>query len=539
MPKEPTFDSRRSPILATRGMVASSQPLATQAGLSILMQGGNAAAAAVATAAALNVTEPCSTGIGGDCFALYYEAKTKAVTALNGSGRAPTGLTIELIRKQNLENERLEISDPFHPHTVTVPGACAGWCDFVERHGSMPMSEILAPAIRLAEEGFPVAPLTSYFWSRGAARGLGRELTIEGRGPKAGEVFRNPGLARTFRAVAEGGKEVFYRGEIAQKIVAALQARGGVMTLNDLAAHTSTWDEPISTSYRDVRVWECPPNGQGLAALIALNILEGFDLATLDPASPRRLHLIIEALRLAFADTRWYAADPAFNPAPLAGLLSKDYATERRKLIDSSRATVDHKHGSPVAGSDTVYFCAVDGQGNACSFINSNYMGFGTGLIPEGTGFSLQNRGHNFSLDPTHPNALAPGKRPYHTIIPGLITRADGSLFGPFGVMGGFMQPQGHAQVVIGMIDDGLDPQAALNRPRICLEPGQADGRVGIEDGLPPESVAALARMGHEVFAVSGYRRAMFGRGQIIRRDPDGVLWGGSDPRADGCAMGF
>jgi len=539
MPKEPTFDSRRSPILATRGMVASSQPLATQAGLSILMQGGNAAAAAVATAAALNVTEPCSTGIGGDCFALYYEAKTKAVTALNGSGRAPTGLTIELIRKQNLENERLEISDPFHPHTVTVPGACAGWCDFVERHGSMPMSEILAPAIRLAEEGFPVAPLTSYFWSRGAARGLGRELTIEGRGPQAGEIFRNPGLARTFRAVAEGGKEVFYRGEIAQKIVAALQARGGVMTLNDLAAHTSTWDEPISTSYRDVRVWECPPNGQGLAALIALNILEGFDLATLDPASPRRLHLIIEALRLAFADTRWYAADPAFNPAPLAGLLSKDYATERRKLIDSSRATVDHKHGSPVAGSDTVYFCAVDGQGNACSFINSNYMGFGTGLIPEGTGFSLQNRGHNFSLDPTHPNALAPGKRPYHTIIPGLITRADGSLFGPFGVMGGFMQPQGHAQVVIGMIDDGLDPQAALNRPRICLEPGQADGRVGIEDGLPPESVAALARMGHEVFAVSGYRRAMFGRGQIIRRDPDGVLWGGSDPRADGCAMGF
>jgi gamma-glutamyltranspeptidase/glutathione hydrolase len=520
-------------------MVASSQPLATQAGLSILMQGGNAADAAVATAAALNVTEPCSTGIGGDCFALYYDAKTKGVTALNGSGRAPAALTIELIRKQGLANERLEIADPFHPHTVTAPGACAGWCDFVERHGSMPMAEILAPAIRLAEEGFPVAPLTSFFWSRGVARGLGRELTIEGRGPRAGEVFRNPGLARTFRLVAEGGKEAFYRGEIARKIVKTLQAQGGVMTLGDLAAHTSTWDEPISTAYHRVQVWECPPNGQGLAALIALNILEGLGLASLDPLSPRRLHLIIEALRLAFADTRWYVADPAFNPAPLAGLLSKDYAAQRRRLINHSRATLDHRHGLPVAGSDTVYFCVVDGLGNACSFINSNYWGFGTGIVPEGTGFSLQNRGHNFILDPIHPNALAPRKRPYHTIIPGLITRADGSLFGPFGVMGGFMQPQGHAQVVIGMLDDGLDPQAALDRPRVCLEPGQTDGRVGVEQGVPPESAAALAGMGHEVFLVSGYERAMFGRGQIIRRDPDGVLWGGSDPRADGCAMGF
>ncbi|MEK7784011.1 MAG: gamma-glutamyltransferase family protein, partial [Chloroflexota bacterium] len=417
MTAEPKFDSYRSPVLATRGMVASSQPLATQAGLSILMQGGNAADAAVATAAALNVAEPTSTGIGGDCFALYFDAAAKTVTALNGSGRAPAGLSIELIRKQGLENGRLEISDPFHAHCVTVPGAGAGWCDLIERHGSMPLATILAPAIRLAEEGFPVAPLTSYFWSRSASR-IDRSLTIDRRGPKAGELFRNPGLGRTFRAVAEGGKDAFYRGEVARKIAATVQKHGGVMTTDDLAAHTSTWDEPISATYRGLRAWECPPNGQGLTALIALNILEGFDIANLDPLSPERLHLIIEALRIAFADTRWYVADPAFNPAPLDGLLSKAYAAERRKLINPSLATTDTKHGSPVAGSDTVYFCVVDGKGNACSFINSNYMGFGTGLVPEGTGFSLKNRGHNFSLGPDHPNALAPRKRPYHTIIP-------------------------------------------------------------------------------------------------------------------------
>jgi gamma-glutamyltranspeptidase/glutathione hydrolase len=539
---EPKFDSYRSPVLATRGMVATSQPLATQAGLSILMDGGNAADATVAAAAALNVAEPTSTGIGGDCFALYYDAQTQAVTALNGSGRAPAALTIDLIRNQNLAGDDFEIADPFHAHCVTAPGACAGWCDLVERHGTMPMSQALAPAIRLAEEGFPVAPLTSYFWGRGAQRQLkdrGRELTIDGRGPKAGELFRNAGLGRTFRMVAEGGKDAFYRGEIGRKIVGVVQKYGGVMTEDDLAAHTSTWDAPISTTYRGQRVWECPPNGQGLTALIALNILEGFDLASLDPLSPERLHLIIESLRLAFADTRWYVADPAFNPAPLDGLLSKQYAAQRRAIINRSKATTDTKHGSPVAGSDTVYFCVVDGQGNACSFINSNYMGFGTGIVPEGTGFSLQNRGHNFSLDPDHPNALAPRKRPYHTIIPGLITRADGSLFGPFGVMGGFMQPQGHAQVVVGMIDDALDPQAVLNRPRISLEPGGPSGGVAVEEGIPMEAVLRLEAMGHRVQLISGYGRAVFGRGQIIRREPDGVLWGGSDPRADGCAFGF
>ncbi|MBM2847408.1 MAG: uncharacterized protein HW418_350 [Anaerolineales bacterium] len=554
---EPTFDSYRSPVLARRGMVASSQPLASQAGLSILVQGGNAADAAVATAAALNVTEPTSTGLGGDMFALFYDARARQVTALNGSGRAPTALTIDLLEQQNLiSNRQSKISNqtrqlpPYHAHTVTVPGACAGWCDLITRHGTMPLAEILAPAIRLADEGFPVAPLTAHFWQRGAENQLasapgGRALTLDGRGPRAGEIFRNPGLARAFRAIAEGGKEAYYQGDIARSIAQVVQEAGGAMTVEDLAAHESTWDEPISTTYRGVRVWECPPNGQGLAALIALNALEGFELSRQDPLGVDRWHLLIEAMRLAFADTRWYVADPKFFDIPLAGLLSKEYAATRRQIINPERATLDTKRGAPVAGSGTVYFCVVDGQGNACSFINSNYMGFGTGIVPAGAagpwGFTLQNRGHNFSLDPAHPNALAPHKRPYHTIIPGLLTReADGSLYAPFGVMGGFMQPQGHMQVVVGMIDDGLDPQAALNRPRFCIDSASAGGKVHLERGIPRATLAELAKRRHPLQPdVSGYARALFGRGQIIRREPDGVLWGGSDPRADGCAMGF
>ena len=532
------FTSRRSPVYGRRGMIAASQPLAVAAGLELLAAGGSAADAAVATAAALNVAEPTSTGIGGDCFALYFEAATGQVTALNGSGRAPAGLTLERLRREGFGREL----PPYHPYTITVPGACAGWCDLVERHGRLPLARILVPAIHLAEEGFPVTPITAYFWQRGAERQLaqapgGRELTIEGRGPRPGEIFRNPGLARTLRAVAEGGKAAFYRGVIAEAIAATIQAAGGCMTVEDLAGHTSTWDEPISTVYRGLRVWECPPNGQGITALLALNILEDFDLTKLDPLSPERLHLVIEAMRLAFADARWYVADPQFTNMPVYQLLSKQYAADRRKLINPARATLDQRRGAPAAGSDTVYFSVVDGDGNACSFINSNYMGFGTGIVPAGWGFSLQNRGHNFNLDPGHPNALAPGKRPYHTIIPGMMTR-DGRLIGPFGVMGGFMQPQGHVQVVLALADDGLDPQAALDRPRFCIGDGTAGGRVSLEAGIPAATVAALAAMGHPVDSVSGYERALFGRGQIILRDPDsGVLYGGSDPRADGCAM--
>ncbi len=571
---EQTYPSRRSPVMGRGGMVASSQPLATAAGLEILARGGNAADAAVAVAAALNVTEPTSTGIGGDMFALYYEAASGRIAALNGSGRAPAALTLDRIRREGLTE-----LPPYHPYTVTVPGACAGWCDLLERHGTLGLPAVLAPAIRLAEEGFPVAPVTAYFWQRAAERQLksalnGLEMTLDGRGPNPGETFRNPGLARTLRLVAEGGKKAFYEGEIAEAIVSTLREAGGCMTLDDLAAHTSTWDEPISTTYGGLRLWECPPNGQGITALLALNILEGFDLPA-DPLHPDRLHLEIEALRLAFADTRWYVADPHFpgvrnlqtsdirnqeiSESGYLALLSKSYAAGRRRLLDPRRATLNQRRGAPVAGSDTVYFCVVDQWGNACSFINSNYMGFGTGIVPKGWGFTLQNRGHNFSLDPAHPNALAPGKRPYHTIIPAMITKIGkqglgkqetlspnsllpdsllpDSLFAAFGVMGGFMQPQGHLQVFLALAQ-GLDPQTALDLPRFCIEDGTAGGTVALEEGIPAETIADLAARGHPVRRVTGWERALFGRGQVILRDLEtGILTGGSDPRADGCAM--
>lgn len=537
------FDSHRSPVVGKRGMVATSQPLAVAAGLEILAQGGNAADAAVAAAAALNVTEPTSTGIGGDCFALYFNAADRKVSALNGSGRAPAALSLERLQTEGFSQEL----PPFHPYTITVPGACAGWCDLVEKFGRLEMSQVLTPAIRLAEDGFPVAPITAYFWSRGVERQLstargGMELTINGRAPKAGEIFSNPGLGRTLRTVAQGGKNSFYQGVIAEAVVDVIDQAGGCLSLSDLAAHNSTWDTPISTIYRGLRIWECPPNGQGLAALLALNILEGIDLTEMPPNSAARLHFEIEAMRLAFADSSWYVADPVFNPTPVEELLSDDYAAQRRQLINPSRATIDQQHGKPTSSSDTVYLSVVDGNGNACSFINSNYMGFGTGIVPTGWGFSLHNRGHNFRLDADHPNALEPGKRPYHTIIPAMATipgsNGDDVLFASFGVMGGFMQPQGHLQVVVSMAVDQLNPQQALDLPRFCIDGGEASGRVFLEDGISPEVINELTAMDHDLEPVSGHGRAVFGRGQIILREAQtGTLWGGSDPRADGCAM--
>jgi len=539
------FISRRSPVYGLGGMVATSQPLAVAAGLEILSKGGNAADAAVATAASLNVTEPTSTGLGGDCFALYFQASTGQITALNGSGRAPASLTIECVRKDGFTDNL----PPFHPYTITVPGACAGWCDLLDRHGRLPLTQILAPAIRLAEEGFPVSPITSYFWERSAKRLSdvpgGMELTIDGRAPRAGEIFHNYGLARTLRRIVAEGKVAFYQGEIAEAMASVIQQAGGCLTVDDLAAHTSTWEQPISTAYRHVRVWECPPNGQGMATLLALNLLEGYDISSMPPLSTQRLHLMIEAMHLAFADTRWYVADPAFNPAPLDWLLSKEYAVERRKMIHADRATLDQPCGTPTSSSDTVYLSVVDAEGNACSFINSNYMGFGTGIVPSGWGFTLQNRGSGFSLDPSHPNALEPRKRPYHTIIPGMITvDSNGSsslpniLYASFGVMGGFMQPQGHMQVVLSLVDDHLNPQDALDRPRFCIHDGTSENQVVLEEGISPHVQAELSRLGHEVKAARGFERSTFGRGQIICRDASNdVLCGGSDPRADGCAM--
>jgi gamma-glutamyltranspeptidase/glutathione hydrolase len=511
------------------GMVASSQRLATRAGLDVLRAGGHAADAAVAVAAALNVTEPASTGLGGDMFALVYEAGARKVTGLNGSGRAAAALAA---------------GRPFPPHharAVTVPGACAGWCDLHAKYGRLPLTRALEPAIRLAEEGFPVAPWSAQGWAGGEAllraHPGGGELLVDGRAPRAGETFRNPTLARTLRTIASGGKDAYYRGGIGRAVVDAVRKAGGDLDDGDLARHASTWTEPISTTYRGHRVWECPPNGQGLTALIALNLLEGFELRGQDPLGADRAHLLLDTLRLAFADTRWYVADPAVSKVPVAELLSKDYAAKRRALIDPRRALPRAMRGAPAAGSDTVYFCVVDAEGNACSFINSNYMGFGTGIVPEGCGFSLQNRGAGFHFEPGHPNVSAPGKRPYHTIIPGMITRADGSLYAPFGVMGGFMQPQGHVQVVVGLLDDGLSPQAAVERPRFCLQPDDAAGRAEFEEGFPAATIRDLEARGHALSGgVSGWARALFGRGQVIRRSREGALEGGSDPRADGDA---
>ncbi|RMH43806.1 MAG: gamma-glutamyltransferase family protein [Deltaproteobacteria bacterium] len=535
------FRSRRSPVYATGGAVATSQPLATEAGVWTLRRGGNAADAALAAAAVLAVTEPTSCGIGGDCFALYYEAATAKVCALNGSGRAPAGLSVDAVRAAGLT-----ALPPYHALTVTVPGAVAAWADLSTRFGTRPLGDVFAPAIRLADEGFPVAPITAYFWALEAEHKLrsspgGHQLLLGGRAPAAGERIRNGALADVLRRIAAGGPDAFYRGPIAAAIARAVRDAGGVLGEEDLADHRSAWVDPIATRYRDVVVHECPPNGQGLVALLALNILRHRGVADLEPLGADRLHEVIEALRLAFADARACVADPDVASAPIAELLDDAYARARAAQIDRARATVDVQAGSPIGGSDTVYLAAVDGDGNACSLIFSNYMGFGTGIVPDRLGFSLQNRGHGFSLDPTHPNALAPGKRPYHTIIPAMATRAgDGSLYACFGVMGGFMQPQGHVQVLLALVDDGDDPQAALDRPRVCVRGGDAAGAVAVEDGIAPDVVAELARRGHDVQVVAGHQRALFGRGQVIVFDPDGdVLCAGSDPRADGCALGL
>jgi gamma-glutamyltranspeptidase/glutathione hydrolase len=522
-------------------MVATSQPLATKAGLDMLDAGGTAADAAVAAGAVLGVTEPMSTGIGGDAFALFYEAESGEVRAINGSGRSPSGLTLATIEAQGLTSGLPR----GHPHTVTVPGAVACWFDLVGAFGNLSMQQILTPAIRLAQGGFPVGPITARAWESAALRspespGLA-ELLIEGRPPRMGEAFRNPGLARALGMLAEGGVRAFYDGEIAGAIVAEIQGAGGLMTMEDLARHRSEWVSPISTSYRGLRIWECPPNGQGLTTLLALNILQGFDLASLAPLGEQRLHLMVEALRLAFADAFWYVADPDFGAMPLAELLSEDFARGRRGQIDPDRAMAPPARGGPVYSSDTVYLSVVDGDGNACSFINSLYERFGSGIVPQGWGFALQNRGLNFRLTADHPNAIAPGKRPYHTIIPAMATREDGSLFASFGVMGGFMQPQGQTQVVLGLWDDGLDPQAALDRPRLCLlgDYGLTGGELALEEGITLQTMGALIRKGHRVRPVRGFDRSVFGRGQIIVHDSgNGVLTGGSDPRADGCALG-
>ena len=531
------FKSRRSMVSARRGLVGASNPLAAQAGLNILRQGGNAADAAIATSAVMNVTEPGSCGIGGDCFALYYDAQTKQVSALNGSGRAPQALTLDTVRALGWQE-----MNPFHAHAVTVPGAVRGWQDLLQRHGSMRLAYVLTDAIHYASEGYPTAPVFGLRWQRSAAflqkAAYAEDYLPNGAPPTAGQIVRLPGLARTLRAIADGGADAFYTGPIAQAIVDSLAEAGGCMSLDDLKAHRSTWDQPIKTDYHGITVYECPPNGQGLTALIALNIAEQFDLKARSWSDPERLHLMVECMRLAWADAHEYIADMRRAAVPVAALLSKEYAAQRAKLISPARTLEPPPlPGDLPGGADTIYLSVVDGAGNACSFIKSLYMGFGVGIVAKGTGVWLQNRGAGFSLQAGHRNALAPGKRPYHTIIPGLALQGD-ALWASFGVMGGFMQPQGHFQVINALVDDALNPQEALNRPRWYIQDGAPGGALLLEEGLPVKTMAALAARGHRVRPISGMRRGIFGRGQVIRR-VDGVLHGGSEPRADGQIAAF
>jgi gamma-glutamyltranspeptidase / glutathione hydrolase len=513
------------------GMVASSQRHASAVGARVLRSGGTAADACVAMDAMLHVTEPASTSLGGDLFALYYDAQTRHVTALNASGRSPRNRALEDVARDDrgLIPER-------HGDAVTVPGVCAGWFDLVARHGRLTVAALIEPATDAAESGFEVAPVAAAVWDRNLPQLQSTELTIDGRAPRVGERFRNPGLARVLRAIAAGGRDAFYRGEIADRVAAAVRAAGGAMTADDLAAHRSAWEEPISAAYRGVHVWECPPNGQGLAALLALAMLDGYPVEPF--GTTERAHAQIEALRLGFADARWYVADPAVAPAPLDELLSADYVAARRALIDPGRAAGDVRRGSPAGIPGTVYHCAVDAQGNACSVVSSTFASFGSGIVPPGLGFTLQNRACGFVLEPGRPNVYAPGKRPYHTIIPGLLTRADGALWGPFGVMGGPMQPQGHLQVVMALVDDNASPQDALDRPRFFIEPEIDGGRVYLETGTSSSVADGLRARGHDIVVdPPTYGRSMFGRGQVILQRADGSLVGGSDRRADGCAL--
>jgi len=531
------FDSRRSTVLAKNGMVATSQPLAAMAGLRTLIDGGNAVDAAIATAAVLNVVEPMSTGVGGDMFALVWNNDEKKIHAINGSGRSAAASSLE-----ELTSKGLDRMPDFGAHSITVPGAVHGWETLIKAHGTMPLSEVLKPAIQYAEDGYPVSDVISFQWSTEQKKLMqvpsGEEMLLNGIPPKQGEVMRIPTLGRTLRAIAEGGAVAFYQGEIGPKIAAFVQQQGGWISAEDMAAHTSDWEEPISTDYRGVTCWELPPSDHGLAALEALNIAEGFDIPSMGAQSADAYHHLVESMRLAFADAFRYIADPSKVAVPTKEMLSKEFAAQRRSLIDPTRAMTTVPYGQVQTGGDTVYISVVDGKGNACSFIYSVYSNFGTGMVVPGTGIVMHNRGSLFSLDKDHPNALAPNKRPYHTIIPGMTT-VNGELQLCYGVMGAFMQPQGHLQVISNMVDFGMDPQQALNALRFMI----SSDVVSLEEGVPPELVTELERRGHRTTIISSYYRGItggVGGAQMIQRDPaTGVLRGASEPRKDGCAVGW
>ena len=533
------FQSRRSPVFARNGAVATSQPLAAQAGLQVLKDGGNAVDAAVAMAATLNVVEPASTGIGGDMFCLIWDPKERRVAALNGSGRSAAAANVADVKKKG--HASIPTQGPDAAFSVSVPGTVHGWETALAQYGRMGLRDVMRQAIDYALNGYVVSPVIANGWKGNLEKIMARPSGIEvmpgGRAPKAGEVVRLPELGRTMQKIAEGGSQAFYTGEVAKKIADFVQAEGGWITADDLAKHHSDWDQAISVDYRGVTVWECPPNGQGIAALMALNIAEGFDIAGMGAQSADRYHYLVESMRRGFADALQYVADPRVVEVPIGPLLSKDYANRRRAGI-SGKADPNVSYGDPMGSADTIYCTAIDGDGMACSLINSLYQGFGSGLIVPTTGIALQNRGALFSFDTDHPNYLQGGKRPYQTIIPAMATRGD-DVWLSFGVMGGFQQPQGHMQVVSNMVDFGMNSQEALDALRYSINV-EEDGKVRVEEDMPAETVAELKKRGHDVKVVKGMERTMFGGGQVISRDPDtGVLCAGSEPRKDGQALGW
>lgn len=520
----------RSDVIARDGVVASSQPLATQAGLEIIRKGGNAVDAAVAVAAVLDVVEPFSTGCGGDAFVLIHLSGSSRPLSYNGSGRSGSLVSLQELLDLGWTSIPARGGPP-----VTVPGALHLWCYVVEKHGALEMKDILAPAIHYARNGFPVSPIIAQDW-RGIIRVLKNDSAREiyapnGKVPIKGQVMNNPDLANTFERIIEDGPSAFYSGKIAESIVNTVQKHGGFLTMEDLAAHKTTLTKPISVSYRGIDVFEHPPNSQGFAALSMLNIMETFDFSEFSPLSTERYHLMIEAKKLAYADLHQHNADPTFYDIPLKKLLSKSYARNRAKMIDANHAMTVYAPGL-LLGQDTAYFATADRAGNAVSFINSLYMGIGSGLVAPGTGIKLQNRGHLFSLDSEHPNCYAPKKLPFHTIIPSALYK-DGKLMGVYGIMGGAHQAQAHGQFVSNVVDYGMSPQDALDYPR--FDHDHSTNKVGLENGISPQIQGELRKRGHIlIHETSSY----FGGGQAIFRLDEAWI-AGSDFRKDGQAAGF
>ena len=523
--------SSRSEVIAPHGMVAASHPLAAQVGIDILKAGGNAIDAAVAVNAVLGLVEPHMNGVGGDLFAIVWDAETERLYGLNATGRAPYELNRQVFERQNLD--RVPGTGPL---TWTVPGAVDGWDQLLTRFGTMGFAEVLAPAIAYGRDGFPVSEIIQRQWAA-SERSLAEWPTSaatylpNGRPPAVGDVFKNPGLVRTYEAIARGGRDAFYRGEIARTIVSFSESNGGYFTMPDFEDHSSVWVEPVTSSYRGYDVWEIPPNSSGIVALMMLNILEGYDIASLGHNSAETIHLITEAKKLAFADRDRYVADADANMLPVAELISKDYAARRRALIDQMRASGTVRAGDPTDNAETVYLTVVDKDRNAVSLIESIFGGFGSKVVPADLGFALQNRGSGFSLEPGHLNSLEPHKRSLHTNMPAFVTK-DGKPWLSFGVMGGNMQPQGHTQVLSNIIDFGMNLQEAGDAARV-----RHGGTLQVEPGVTDAVIAELERLGHRVRRVGG--GGMGGYQAIMIHPETGMLHGGTDPRKDGMVIGY